>query len=88
MNPISRTQSICAALFLSAAFTGCIDEDTATRALDGAGYTEIELIGYRLYGCSESDDFATGFKAIGPTGRHVSGVVCSGVLKGATIRLD
>lgn len=70
------------------ALTACTDTDTATRALQGAGYTDIQLTGYRWTGCSDSDDFATGFEAEGPTGVRVTGVVCSGWLKGATVRTD
>lgn len=70
------------------ALSACTDGDTATRALHGAGYTDIQLTGYRWTGCSDSDDYATGFSATGPTGVRVTGVVCSGWLKGATIRTD
>lgn len=70
------------------ALAACTDNDTATRALQGAGYTDIQLTGYRVTGCSDSDDFATGFEAKGPTGVRVTGVVCSGWLKGATVRTD
>jgi hypothetical protein len=70
------------------ALTACTDNGAATRALQGAGYTDIQLTGYRWTGCSDSDDFATGFEAKGPTGVRVTGVVCSGWLKGATVRTD
>jgi hypothetical protein len=68
--------------------TGCSDPDTAIRALSGAGYDNIAITGWRATGCSDSDDFATSFSATGPTGVRVTGVVCSGLLKGATIRTD
>jgi hypothetical protein len=64
------------------------EEPGAYKALKSAGYTEIEMTGYRILGCSEDDLFHDGFKAIGPTGVPVSGVVCSAVFKGYTIRLD
>lgn len=67
---------------------GCTASDEAVRALSGAGYAKIEVTGYRFFGCDEKDTFSTGFKAVGPTGQPVSGVVCSGLLKGATIRVD
>lgn len=73
---------------IAVALCGCTAPDTAMRALQGAGYTNIKLGGYAWIGCSGSDDFATKFIATGPSGKRVSGVVCSGILKGATIRTD
>jgi hypothetical protein len=68
---------------------GCTDKDGAADALRKAGYTAIETGGYSWFGCGKGDDYATKFKAKGPTGVPVSGVVCAGVLgKGKTIRLD
>lgn len=72
-----------AAFFLSA----CSDEPTALRVLQAAGYTDIVLDGYAWSGCGKEDHYATAFKARGPSGVHVEGVVCSGVFKGATIRI-
>jgi len=66
----------------------CTAPDTATSALDGAGYTDIQITGWRAFSCSKDDTFSTGFRAKGPTGKSVTGVVCSGLLKGATIRTD
>lgn len=71
------------------ALTACTDNDTAIRALYGAGYSDIHLTGYRWIGCGEDDDFSTGFQAKGPTGVPVTGVVCSSWFgKGATVRTD
>lgn len=75
---------LVAILMLSA----CTAPDTATNALIGAGYTNIKLTGYSFFSCAEEDTFATGFIATGPTGKEVKGTVCSGILKGATIRID
>lgn len=61
--------------------SGCTRPEQATKALDGAGYTDIKLSGYTL-GCGKDDAFADGFIAKGPTGKTVSGVVCSGLIKG------
>jgi hypothetical protein len=71
-----------------AALCGCTAPDRSTSALKAAGYTDIELTGYSFFACSESDQFATGFRAKGPTGVKVEGTVCAGFLKGSTIRLD
>lgn len=67
---------------------GCTNGDGAVRALEGAGYTNIKITGYRITGCHDDDTFRTGFRATGPSGKLVTGVVCSGILKGSTIRLD
>lgn len=68
--------------------TGCTSEPEAVRALDGAGYTDVRITGWKPLKCDDRDTFSTGFVAVGPTGKNVSGSVCSGFLKGATIRLD
>ena len=39
-------------------------------------------------GCAKDDEFRTGFAATAPNGERVTGVVCSGWMKGATLRLD
>lgn len=62
--------------------------DKATKLLTDAGYTKIEITGTRFFMCSSDDDFATGFKAESSKGKKLSGAVCSGILKGATIRFD
>lgn len=85
MNATKKASLIILACF---AISGCTSEGSAKNALEGAGYRSIRMTGYRVFGCSKSDDFHTGFDAIGPTGKHVTGVVCSGWLKGSTIRTD
>ena len=75
-------------LIAAVALSACSQSDRATSALKDAGYTNIQTTGYAWFACSEKDTFATGFEAVGPTGRKVSGAVCSGVFKGQTIRLD
>lgn len=76
---------IIAAALLSA---GCTDGAAAKRALEAQGFTEIEITGIALLSCDERDSFRTGFKAKSITGVHATGAVCSGFLKGNTIRLD
>lgn len=70
--------------------SACSDPPTAMRALENLGFTEIEITGWRAFGCSDKDDYTTGFRAKGPTGRVVTGIVCSswGWGKGATVRFD
>lgn len=67
--------------------TGCSDPDVATKALKGAGYSDIKITGFDMWACGKDDTYSTGFTAKGPTGVEVSGAVCSGLLfKNATIR--
>lgn len=80
MNKILLVLS--AVLLLSA----CTDPKGATKALLDQGYEPIEVGGWRAMSCSKGDVFTTKFRAKNPDGREVKGVVCSGLLKGATIR--
>jgi len=67
--------------------TGCTSQQDAERALDGAGFTNIQMTGYNFMACSEDDFYHTGFVAKNPQGNTVSGTVCSGMLfKSATVR--
>lgn len=67
--------------------TACTDQKEAKRALESAGFTQIEFTGYGWFDCNEDDFFKTEFRAIGPTGVKAEGTVCSGLLfKNATIR--
>jgi len=73
---------------ITALIVGCSSGDEASRALNSAGYKQITITGYRFFGCGKDDRWHTGFEAVGQNGQRVSGVVCSDVFKGATIRLD
>lgn len=75
-------------ILAAVSLTACTSADEATRALNSAGYTNIQITGFKLFGCSEDDTFRTGFKATGKDGNPVEGTVCSAFLKGATIRTD
>ncbi|MFE9084871.1 hypothetical protein ACQKKG_08300 [Brevundimonas sp. NPDC003935] len=80
---MKRTIIVAAALALSA----CTAPTQSREVLLDAGYSNIEIGGYDWFGCSEDDALRTKFKATGPTGRKVEGVVCAGMFfKGATIR--
>lgn len=71
------------------ALAGCSDGPRATKALEGAGYTNVVTTGYAFFGCSEDDRVHTGFRATDQRGNQVTGTYCSGLLfKGGTIRLD
>jgi len=70
-------------------FTGnCSRPEEAKRVLTEQGYTEIETLGYRWFGCGSEDGFSDGFSATSPSGARVEGVVCGGWGKGMTIRFD
>lgn len=81
-------KQLVAVMVVASVLTGCTDSKGTRRALEAAGYSHIEVGGYSWFGCADKDSFATKFKAIGPSGKQVSGAVCSGWLKGNTIRLD
>lgn len=68
------------------ALVGCTDEKTAKKALEGAGYSDIQYTGYSWFSCAREDVFSTGFRAKGPSGIFVEGSVCSGLFKSSTIR--
>lgn len=82
-----------------AAFS-CTNEEGARGALEGMGYTHIELTGYSWNKCSDSDSTCTGFVARGPAtmderGRWHSGLTVRGAVgcsrtgcgKGCTVRI-
>jgi hypothetical protein len=73
-------------VLVAVTLAGCSSENDARKALTGAGYSNIQTDGYSVFGCSEDDTFHTKFTAKGPSGQPVEGVVCSGWLKGGTIR--
>lgn len=84
MSRIIKIAAACAVLALA----GCSDEVMARRVLEDQGYSDIRTTGFSWWGCGDDDAFKTGFTAKGPTGRPVSGVICSGWwAKGATVRL-
>jgi hypothetical protein len=87
MKYLNKT-ALLLAVVCSALLSGCTSEPEAERALSGAGYNNITMTGYRFFLCDERDSWSTGFKATGPSGQRVTGAVCSGVMKGATVRLD
>lgn len=79
---------IIAALFLLA---GCSDYDGARRVLEQQGLSEVNITGYRMWGCSSDDEVHTGFEAKNIKGQKVSGIVCNGwgwFGKGYTVRFD
>jgi hypothetical protein len=66
----------------------CSDPEGARRVLEKQGYSQIQITGYKFFGCSKGDTYRTGFKATAPNGSYTSGVVCKGWFKGNTVRLS
>ncbi len=63
--------------------------DDATRTLSSAGFTEIEITGWRPFMAGNGDTFSTGFRAKSPSGDIVTGAVTEGLWgKGKTVRFD
>lgn len=61
------------------------------RLVEDQGYTNVHVLGTAVFGCSDSDSiiYNRKFEATSKaTGRHVTGVVCGGFLKGKTVRFD
>lgn len=79
-----KTILIIAVLLIS----GCSSSNDAQKALKAAGYTDIQTHGKAFFACSKDDTFATKFSATNSKGERVSGAVCSGWLKGSTIRFN
>ena len=77
---------ILASLVALVLFSGCTDSSGARKALNEQGYKNIDIGGFAIFGCGEDDTFRTEFSATSSSGHRVNGVVCSGFLKGSTIR--
>lgn len=73
-------------LATSILLASCTDADETNKILSSQGYTEIKVTGWAWLGCSEDDTYRTKFTAKSINGSEVSGVVCSGVFKGGTVR--
>ena len=67
---------------------GCTDYDGTAKTLERQGYSEISVVGWAPFSCSENDAFRTSFRAKAPNGETVTGAVCAGFFKGNTLRLD
>lgn len=65
-----------------------VNPNKGKAALEGMGITDIQITGYSFFGCSKDDSFRSNFVGTGPNGNKVSGTLCSGFLKGITVRFD
>ena len=78
------------ALIVTAALvlTACtVSPQTATSAAEDMGFTDVKLGGPSFFGCADEDGFTRTFTAKNAAGRPVQGVICKGLLKGATVRI-
>ena len=65
-----------------------VNPQSAKRALEAQGLTDVKIEGYSWFGCAKDDAFASNFTAKGTNGAEVTGSVCQGLFKGTTVRLD
>lgn len=76
-------------LVLMLSISACTRPENSTRILQEQGYTNIQITGYSWFACSKDDTTSTGFIATNPTGKRVTGTVCSGMIfKNSTIRFE
>jgi len=78
------------AIGLVIALAGCTDAQNAHRVLSNAGYSDVQITGYQMFGCAR-ETRRTGFTAKSPSGVYVSGIVCQDwgwLSKAATIRFE
>ena len=68
----------------------CTSTERTVETLQAHGFTNIVTTGYAWGRCADSDGTCTGFEAISPSGKRVTGAVgCGrGCGKGCTLRLD
>jgi hypothetical protein len=96
----ARKWTLITAIALLGVLAGCTSETDAQRVLTDQGYVDIRFTGYRAFICGDDYTFHTGFEAdtnvitVDKDGKqaivkhHVTGAVCSGWLKGNSIKLD
>lgn len=72
-------------------FDGCTSNDDflkGKRQLENQGYTDVVDTGYSAFCCGDEDTFSSGFTCKDKDGNIVKGCICSGVMKGITIRFE
>ncbi len=58
------------------------------KQLEQQGYSDIKDTGHNFFCCDEKDTFSSGFTCKDKLGNTVKGCICSGILKGVTIRFE
>lgn len=72
--------------FVVCSLAACTDDEGSRKTLDNYGFTNVNLTGYVPFTCGDDYTFSTGFTALNPQGKSVSGVVCCGWLKGRSVK--
>lgn len=67
--------------------TACTDPNDITKLSKVEGWSQAVPKGYGWFSCSDDDVYKTKFTAI-KNGQAISGTICRGWLKGATIRYN
>ena len=75
------------AILAALGLAGCTDPQTTREVAEAQGFTDVQVGGYDAWACAKDDTHSTAFTARGVNGKCVAGVVCSGFLKGATLRI-
>lgn len=75
-----------ALILLGFSLCACTSQNTAYQAADNLGFKQINVGFTSIFGCGKHEFFGRSFTAININGKPVSGVVCSGLFKGATVR--
>lgn len=90
-NHYQAMKRIFLLILLSVALTSCSQPQHATEILRSQGFRDVQIRPWgvlTLFQCSQDDLFKTPFTANSQANAQVSGVVCSGFLKGSTIRFN
>lgn len=75
-------------LLLALFFISCTSQPTAAHILEAHGFHQYELKGKDMFGCGKGDWFFGQRFVATRDGQTFTGVVCSGWLKGATLRFN
>jgi hypothetical protein len=67
--------------------TACTKESDVAKYAKIEKWDSYEILGYSFFGCGEKDLFRTEFRAV-KNGQEFTGIMCSGLFKGATLRLN
>lgn len=76
------------AISFSISCTNSNDFEKGKKQLENQGYTNVKPTGYAWFCCDEKDQYSNGFTAIDKNGNKVNGCICSGFIKGITIRFE
>lgn len=88
---INRLTLAFASLLLVAVLFGCTssnDFEKGKKQLEAQGYTDVKNTGWSAFCCDENDTYSSGFTAKDKNGNAVKGCICSGIMKGITIRYE